>query len=49
MGSTALISLLYPKSEKSDKLNLKIINLGDKGSPPNIAEVITAVDKLCNL
>jgi serine/threonine protein phosphatase PrpC len=29
MGSTALISLLYPKSEKSDKLNLKIINLGD--------------------
>ena len=29
MGSTALISLLYPKSEKSDKYNLKIINLGD--------------------
>jgi heptosyltransferase-1 len=27
----------------------KIINLGDKGSPPNIAEVITAVDKLYNL
>jgi len=29
MGSTALISLIYPKSENSDKLNLKIINLGD--------------------
>jgi serine/threonine protein phosphatase PrpC len=29
MGSTALISLLYPKSYNSDKLNLKIINLGD--------------------
>ncbi len=29
MGSTALITLLYPKSEKSNKLNLKIINLGD--------------------
>ena len=27
----------------------KIINLGDKGSPPNIPEVITAVDKLFNL
>ena len=29
MGSTALICLLYPRTEKSDKLNLKIINLGD--------------------
>jgi serine/threonine protein phosphatase PrpC len=29
MGSTALITLLYPRSEKSDKLNMKIINLGD--------------------
>ena len=29
MGSTALISLIYSKSEKSDKCNLKIINLGD--------------------
>jgi len=29
MGSTALISLIYAKSEKSDKYNLKIINLGD--------------------
>jgi serine/threonine protein phosphatase PrpC len=29
MGSTALICLLYPRSEKSDKYNLKIINLGD--------------------
>lgn len=29
MGSTALISLIYNRSEKSDKCNLKIINLGD--------------------
>jgi len=29
MGSTALISLIYPKNENSDKLSLKIINLGD--------------------
>jgi serine/threonine protein phosphatase PrpC len=29
MGSTALISLIYPKIAKSDKYSLKVINLGD--------------------
>ena len=29
MGSTALISLIYPRNEKKDKFNLKVINLGD--------------------
>lgn len=29
MGSTALVGLIYPRSNFPDKLNLKIINLGD--------------------
>lgn len=29
MGSTALISLIYPRNERKDKFNLKVINLGD--------------------
>jgi serine/threonine protein phosphatase PrpC len=29
MGSTALISIIYPKNEKNDKYSLKVINLGD--------------------
>lgn len=45
MGSTALISLLYPKSENSDKLNLKVINLGDSRATScnsyNIAQQLT--------
>jgi serine/threonine protein phosphatase PrpC len=45
MGSTALISLLYPKSETSDKLNLKVVNLGDSRAVScngfNIAQQLT--------
>jgi serine/threonine protein phosphatase PrpC len=53
MGSTALISLIYPKQEKSDKtkqeksdkLNLKVINLGDSRAVScnnlNIAQQLT--------
>lgn len=45
MGSTALVSLLYPRSENSNKLNLKIINLGDSRATLcneyNIAQQLT--------
>lgn len=45
MGSTALISIIYPKSEQSDKYNLKVINLGDSRailcSKYNIAQQLT--------